>query len=115
MTFVLFLFVVLLASATAHLFKSALHHVIRFYSDRSDPTTASAELGTATLFVVATASVLAAAAIGRLVQRRWPERFGIEAVAASAHGEGRSMSFRATLLRVLATFIGVSGPGVDRS
>ena len=104
MTFVLFLFVVLVASATADLFKSALRQIIRFYSDRSDPTTASAGLGTATLFVLATASVLAAAAIGHLVQRRWSGRFGIEAVAASARGEGRSMSFRATLLRVLATF-----------
>ena len=54
--------------------------------------------------MLATASVLAAAAIGYLVQRRWSERFGIEAVAASARGEGRSMSFRATVLRVLATF-----------
>ncbi len=109
MTFVLFLFVALVASATAHLFKSALRQIIRFYSDRSDPTTASAELGTATLFVLATASVLAAAAIGHLVQRRWSERFGIEAVAASARGEGRSMSFRATVLRVLATFMVSAG------
>lgn len=109
MTFVLFLVVVLLASTTAHMFKLFLREIIRFYSDRTDPTTASTKLTTATLFVLATASVLAAAAIGRIVQRRWPERFGIEAVAASAHGEGPSMSFRATLLRVLATFLVSAG------
>jgi CIC family chloride channel protein len=108
-TFVLFLFVVLLASTTAHLFRLFLRHVIRFYSHRTDPTVASTKLHTAVLFVVATASVLAAAAIGRTVQRRWPERFGIEAVAASARGDGHSMSFRATLLRVLATFVVSAG------
>jgi CIC family chloride channel protein len=103
-TFLLFLIVVLLASTTAHVFKIFLRNVIRFYSDRTDPTTASAHIGTATLFVLATAGVLVAAAIGSVVQRRWPGRFGIEAVAASARGDDRSISFRATVLRVVATF-----------
>ena len=114
MTFVLFLFVALVASATAHLFKSALRQIVRFYSGTIRSEDGSAEIGTASLFVLATVSVLAAAAIGHLVQRRWSEHFGIEAVAASARGEGRSMSFRATVLRVLATFW-CSRPGVDRS
>jgi len=103
-TLLLFVFVVLVASATAQVFKSILLRLIRFYSDRADPTTASAELGWVTLFVLATASVVAAAAIGHVVQARWSGRVGIEAVAASARGEGRSISFRATVLRVIATF-----------
>ena len=108
-TFVLLVFVVVIASATAHLFRVFLREIIHFYSDRTDPTTASTKLSTATLFVLATASVVAAAAIGRGVQRRWPDRFGIEAIAASARGDGRSMSFRATVLRVLGTFIVSAG------
>ena len=108
-TFLLFLVVVVLASTIAHLFREFLSSVIRFYSDRSDPTTASTKLSTATLFVVATASVLVAAAIGRVVQQRWPDRFGIEAIAASARGDDRSISFRATLLRVFATFVVSAG------
>ena len=108
-TFVLFLVVVVVASATAHVFRLFLREVLRFYSDRSDATAASTKLSTATLFVLATASVLAAAAIGRFVQRRWPERSGIEAIAASARGDGHSISFRATVLRVVATFIVSAG------
>jgi CIC family chloride channel protein len=108
-TFVLFLFVVLVASATAQLFKSALRLVIRFYSDRTDPTTASANLSRVSLLVLATASVLVAAAIGHLVHRRWSGRVGIEAIAASARGEGGSISFRATVLRVFGTFVVSAG------
>ena len=109
MTFLLFVFVVVVASVTAHLFRVLLREIIRFYSDRTDPTTASTNLSTAALFVIATASVVAAAAIGRGVQRRWPDRSGIEAIAASARGDERSMSFRATVLRVVGTFIVSAG------
>ncbi len=103
-TLALFVLVVLIASTTAHVFRLFLRDVIRFYSDRTDPTTASAHLGTVVLFVLATVSVLAAAAIGRIVQQRWPDRSGIEAVAASARGEDVSISLRATVLRVIGTF-----------
>ncbi len=107
-TFALFLVVVFLASVIAHLFRQFLHHVIGFYSDRDDPTAASAKLDAAVLFVLATASVLIAAALGRRAQR-WPGRYGIEAVAASARGDSRSISLRATLLRVLGTFVVSAG------
>jgi chloride channel protein, CIC family len=103
-TFVLLLAVTLVASTFAHLFKTALREVLQFYADRSDPTEASVALGRVVLFVVASGSVLAAATIGHLVQRRWSHRVGIEAIAASARGDARSISFRATLLRLVATF-----------
>lgn len=108
-TFMLFVFVVFVASTIAHLFRLFVREVIHFYSDRSGPTTASAKLSTATLFVLTTTSVLAAAAIGRFVQRRWPDRSGIEAIAASARGDRVSMSLPATVLRVLGTFIVSAG------
>lgn len=108
-TFVLVVFVVLVASTIAHLFRLFLRDVIRFYSDRTDPTTASTKLSSATLFVLATSSVVAAAALGHAVQRRWSDRSGIEAIAASARGNGRSMSLRATVVRVLGTFIVSAG------
>ena len=43
LTLLLFAFVVVVASVTAHVFKSILLRLIRFYADRADPTTASAE------------------------------------------------------------------------
>src|SRR6187402_1513895 len=55
-TFVLLVFVVVIASATAHLFRVFLREIIRLYADRTDPTTASTKLSTATLFVLASAS-----------------------------------------------------------
>ena len=101
--------VVLVASTAAHLFKSFLRQVIRFYSDRTDPTVASARLGTLTLFLVATSSVIIAAAIGWSVQRRWPGRFGIEAIAASRAATGAACLSGATVLRVLGTFVVSAG------
>ncbi len=109
MTFALFLIVVFIASAIAHLFRHFLHQVVRFYSDRADPTAASAKLDSTVLFVLATTSVLVAAAIGHVAQTQWPGRSGIEAVAASARGDSHRLSFRATVLRLLGTFIASSG------
>jgi CIC family chloride channel protein len=103
-TLVLFAIVTFAASALAHFFKSALHRVLEFYADRADPTAASAAISRVTLFVLATGCVVVAATVGHVVQRRWAGRVGIEAVAASARGEPRSISFRATVLRVIATF-----------
>ena len=108
-TFVLVVFVVLVASTIAHLFRLFLRDVIRFYSERTDPTAASTKLSSAMLFVLATSSVVAAAALGHYVHRRWSDRAGIEAIAASARGDGRSMSLRATMLRVLGTFVVSAG------
>lgn len=108
-TFALLLIVAFLASAIAHFFKLFVHQVIRFYSNRTGPTAASAKLDSAILFVLATSSVLVAVALGRVAQRRWHGRSGIEAVAASARGDSRTISLRATVLRLLGTFVVSAG------
>jgi CIC family chloride channel protein len=108
-TALLFLVVTVAASVVAHLFKTALKEIIRFYSDHSSSTDASNSLRPVVLFVLATVSVIVAATIGHWVHRTWGKRVGIEAVAASARGEGRSISFRATVLRVVGTWLVSAG------
>ena len=61
------------------------------------------------VFVVVTGSVILAAALGRYAQRNWSQHVGVEAVAASARGEGRSISLRATMVQSLATWTVFSG------
>jgi CIC family chloride channel protein len=109
LTAALFVLVVFAASGFASLFRWSLHRIVERYADDVDPTRAALSLGSVTLFVVAAGSVAVAAAIGHVVQRHWASRTGIEAVAASARGEGRDISFRATWLRVLATWIVSAG------
>jgi CIC family chloride channel protein len=106
---VLFVFVVFAASGFAYVFRWALHRIVERYADHADPTRAASSLGSISLFLVAAGSVAVAATIGHAVQRRWANRTGIEAVAASARGEGRDISFRATWLRVAATWIVSAG------
>lgn len=109
MTFVLFVVVVVVASTVAHLFRSALGNAIELVADGSAATTASTALSTPVLFALATVSVLVAAALGQVAHRRWTGRSGIEAIAASARGDARSMSVRGTVVRVLATFVVSAG------
>lgn len=108
-TAALFVVVVVVASAIAYLFRWALHRLVEYYAHFSDPTRAASSLNSVVLFAVAAGSVAVAASIGWFVQRHWANRTGIEAVAASARGEGRSISFRATWLRVAATWIVSAG------
>jgi CIC family chloride channel protein len=108
-TAALFVIVVFAASAFAYLFRWALHRVVEAYADHADPTRAAASLGSIPLFLIATGSVCVAATIGHVVHRRWGNRTGIDAVAASARGEARDISFRATWLRVAATWIVSAG------
>ena len=108
-TAALFVVVVVVASSIAFLFRWTLRRLVQFYADFSDPTRAASSLPKVVLFVVAAGSVAIAATIGHVVHRRWASRTGIEAVAASARGEGRSISFRATWLRVAATWIVSAG------
>jgi CIC family chloride channel protein len=108
-TGVLFVFVVFAASAFAYVFRWALHRIVERYADHADPTRAASSLDSITLFLIAAGSVAVAATIGHAVQRQWANRTGIEAVAASARGEGRDISFRATWLRVAATWIVSAG------
>jgi CIC family chloride channel protein len=108
-TAVLFVFVVFAASGFAYVFRWALHRIVERYADHADPTRAASSLDSITLFLIAAGSVAIAATIGHAVQRQWANRTGIEAVAASARGEGRNISFRATWLRVAATWIVSAG------
>jgi CIC family chloride channel protein len=108
-TAALLVFVVVCASTIAYLFRWALHRLVEYYAHFSDPTRAAAWLPKAVLFGVAAGSVAIAATIGHVVQRHWASRTGIDAVAASARGEGRSISFRATWLRVAATWLVSAG------
>ena len=105
----LFLVVVFAASGIAYLFRWALRRIIDLYAGHADPTHAAGSLHSVTLFALAAGSVAVAATIGHLVHRRWANRTGIEAVAASARGEGRHISFRASTLRVAATWIVSAG------
>lgn len=108
-TAALFVVVVVVASTIASVFRWAVHRLVEYYAHFSDPTRAAAWLPKVVLFAVAAGSVAIAATIGYAVRRRWASRTGIEAVAASARGEGRSISFRATWLRVAATWIVSAG------
>ena len=105
----LFLVVVFAASGIAYLFRWALRRIIDLYAGHADPTRAAGSLHSVTLFALAAGSGAVAATIGHLVHRRWANRTGIEAVAASARGEGRHISFRASTLRVAATWIVSAG------
>ena len=101
--------VILAASTFAHLFRDTSQHVIEWYADVKDPTRAAADLDHIILFVIVTSSVIVAATIGGFVNRRWADHVGVEAVGASARGEGRRISLRATGLRALATWTVSSG------
>jgi CIC family chloride channel protein len=109
MTLGLFAVVVFVASAFAHLFRESAQHVIEWYSDVRNPTGAADALPVWVVFLTVAGAVACAAALGRLVERRWGRHVGVEAVAASARNEGRSISLRATAVRSIATWTVSSG------
>lgn len=108
-TAALFIVVVVAAAGFAHLFRETAQLALEFYTDSTDPTSAAASRSRVIVFATVTIAVIVAAAIGRLVDRHWSHHVGVEAVAASARGEGRSISMRATGVRALATWIVSSG------
>lgn len=101
--------VVAVAAAFAHFFKELAEFVLEFYSDSHDPTVSAASLPRLTVFAVVTGSVVAAATLGRAVEKHWSKHVGVKAVAASARGEGRSISLRATIVQSFATWTVFSG------
>ncbi len=105
LTALLFVFVVLAAGAFAHYFRESLRWVIDLYGSSASPTTAARHLPRWVVFAAASCAVGLAAAIGTMVEKRWSGHVGIESVAASARGEERRISGRATAVRGLATWI----------
>jgi chloride channel protein, CIC family len=109
LTAVLFVLVVLAAGAFAHYFRESVRRLIDFYGASTSPTSAARDLPRWVVFVTASSAVGLAAAIGTVVEKRWSGHVGIESVAASARGEERRISGRATAVRGLATWIVSSG------
>ena len=109
MTIVLFAAVVVVAASFAHYFRETSQHLIEWYADRRSPTAAADLVAPLLVFVVVAVAVAIAATIGRIVDRQWGYHVGVEAVAASARNEGRSISLRATTLRSIATWTVSSG------
>ncbi|MEO6571832.1 MAG: chloride channel protein [Ilumatobacteraceae bacterium] len=109
LTVTLFAVVVVVASVFAHGFRELSSRVIEEYADATGPTAAAASLGRLVVFVVVTSAVVVAATLGRVVERSWSNRVGVEAVAASARGEGRTISLRASWVRAVATWVASIG------
>lgn len=97
--------VVVGASVFAHLFRATTLDAIRWISGESSATRAAEAMNPFLLFALVAGSVMIAAAIGAAVESWWGHRMGIEAVAASARGEERSISLRASVLRALGTWV----------
>lgn len=104
MTLALFAVVVFVAAAFAHYFRETSQFLIEQYAERHDPTSAADRVAPVFVFLLVAVSVGIAAALGRYVDRRWGHHVGVEAVAASARNEGRSISLRATMARSFATW-----------
>jgi CIC family chloride channel protein len=109
LTLTLFCCVVLAAATTAHLFRLATREVTRLWSDTGDPSIAADTTRWFVVWGIVSGAVLVAACIGRQVERRAPARTGIEAVAASARGENRRISLRASGARAAATWLASIG------
>ncbi len=101
--------VIVVASTIAVAFKeSSLWAIERLGHGRAATDAASNE---SPLFVgtLVAGAVLAAAALGHHVTRRWPGRSGLDAIAATTRGEERRISFRATTIRSTGTWIMTAG------
>ncbi len=105
----LVLVVVVLASATAYMFRESAFWVMEQIGDTNDATMVADELRRPVTFAVVFTAVLLAAWIGSVAMRRWPSRCGLEAIAATAAGEERNISLRATSLRSAATWVMTAG------
>lgn len=108
-TVVLFVVVVAVATAVAHLFRETAAMVIEWYADRPDVVGASSSVERVLVFALVSVSVLSAAWIGVRVESRWPSATGIEAVAASARGHRRRISLRASGARAVGTWLASAG------
>lgn len=109
LSLLLFGVVVTVAVGTAHVFRVTFEGFVSWYSGGQEVTEAAETWPWVATFAVVSVAVFAAALIGRAVQRRNASATGIEAVAASARGEPRRISLRASVVRAAATWIASSG------
>jgi CIC family chloride channel protein len=108
-TMALFAIVIFAASGFAHYFKELAQIVLEWYSESRDPTVGAASMQRVSVFAIVMGAVIIAATLGRFVERNWSHHVGVEAVSASARGEGRSISLRATAVRAIATWTVFAG------
>ena len=108
-TVALFAVVVVASTVVATLFKESALWVVRVYGDFRDPTRVAASVPKVVTALIVMAAVLAATALGRIAATRWPHRSGLEAIAATARGEDRRISLRATVVRSTGTWLTVVG------
>ena len=109
LTFVLFWVVVGTAVGFAHLFRTTGEALIKWYSGAPDAAGAATSSRWLLRFGVVATSVFVAACLGRMIELRRGSGTGIEAVAASARGESRRISLRASAVRALATLLASVG------
>lgn len=108
-TFALFVVVTVSAAALAVAFKESALWIVERYGDHHDPTLVAEQLPWPAAAAIVAASVIVATSLGMWAARRWPQRSGLEAIAASARGEDRPISLRATLVRSFGTWVMVVG------
>lgn len=104
-TVVLFALVVTGAAVFAHVFRATTLDGLRWIADESSAVEAARHLHPVALFLLVFATVAVAGVIGMAVDNRARHRVGVEAVAASARGEERIISFRASMVRAGATWL----------
>ncbi len=102
---VLLVAVVTAAAMFAHYYRDSLHWAVELYSDASTTTGAASRLPRLVVFALVATTVALAATVGWFVERRFSGRTGVEAFAASARGEERRISVRATAWRAAATWV----------
>ena len=105
----LFVIVIVAAAAFAHWYRESLGWAIEAATGTGSPPAAARTSARLVVFAVVATVVAVAATINHFVEQRWSHRVGVEAVAASARGEDRRISFVATGLRAAATWLVSSG------
>lgn len=109
LTVLAFSFVVTAACVVALVFRVSAEAVIEWWAgDRHAPEAAESLHWSVRLGCV-TVAVFVAACIGRAVEQRRPFGTGIEAVAASARGETRRISLKASAGRAVGTWLSTVG------
>ena len=109
LTFLLFWVVVAAAVGFAWLFRVTVEAMTEWIAGESDAVAAASSSTWPVRLGVVAGAVIVAAGIGRAVDLRRGSATGIEAVAASARGEQRRISLRASVARAVATWLASVG------
>ncbi|MDO8389993.1 MAG: chloride channel protein [Actinomycetota bacterium] len=104
-TALLVVVVIALSTSAAHLFRESAFWVMERFGESHDATAAARHLPAVATFAVVFAAVMFAAWVGCSAVRRYPGRAGLEAIAATAAGQDRNISTRATAMRTLGTWV----------